>query len=322
MKLTNIIFTQILLLFIFSIFAIPNTIYANPSPLPDIYSDASISNTSTTPIYLKSENINITVDSDEIAYENVEYFLKNNSNNNYTQEVYLPFFAKPLKTDAYVNDKKIELNWTTVTIFSKPDQHGINELKLNSIHFKYEFKANEELKVKANYYRKIRSGLNEPLSHIEPKGLETLFGHGDWAENKYFYKCIYLSRTGSSWSKPIESAIFTFKINKQLLNNNKSFINDADHSSHDFSRGFKNFDYWSANNVYLTKISTEEDNFVTLSKNFTNWTPTYDVGVCWFVPRNERESLLLEKIVDYSYILIVIIIFISIIIVIVKTIKL
>ena len=289
---------------------------ANYSSIPDLNSELSMtSNVNSTPIYMKSEDILFLIDKDEIAYVTAEYVLTNTLDEEHMQTLYLPFLQKPRNLTISIADSQINFEWFTMSIrFQIPDwesevKSDWNEyesirrrydnnytkyywdeyfdygytIEFDAISHDYVFEPKESIRITVEYDRNIRSGLNEPRSDIDEKwdGYpdRPTWGHGDWAENFYYYKCLYIARTGSTWNQSIEKATFTFKIHKDILNSDHTFV---DGSVHDFEYGYS----W---NIYLKEITGNEGDYVILSETYYNWTPINDIGVCWLVPRTERE---------------------------------
>ncbi len=281
---------------------------ANPSPIMDLSSDSSIATAiNGTPIYLKSENVVFTIGKDENATVRAEYILKNTLDNEHVQTVYLPFFESPRELHISVNGEEIQYNWTSYSIRLRSigwEDHykriwetngSVREIygnysswywhsywnagtvkKFIAIEFQMFFDPFEEIQVVSSYQRDILS---------EYASLRAFMS------SDYYYKCLYIARTGATWNESIEEATFTFIIHKYLLNDEWTFENT---SRHDFS--LSNSDYFGYDNCYLNEITSENKEYVTLSKTYTNWTPKYDIGVCWMIPRNGRENLQKEDI--------------------------
>ena len=294
-------FKKIICLLIFILTINCNYCYANPET--DLYSDANITHTdSTLTVYLKSENVNFIIDNEDKAFANHEYVLKNYSTNEIFLNIYLPFYEYPYEVELFVNDAI--MNYDRVNLMKKLNTDANPPPSLSAIKFNAKFKASEEINIKIKYCRIFFSQLYEPISgYINEKNNYKKTP----PRNSYFYKCLYLSRTGASWKLPIEKATFTFKINKNLLNKDKTFY-DAAETDYISDYIYTSPEYEGYTNFYLTKITSENDNYVILSKTFENWIPKIDVGVSWLVPRIQLTGIVYAYIRDYNYSLILILV--------------
>ena len=291
---------------------------ANYSSIPDIHSEMALTaQDNSTPVYMKAEDIQFTIKKDERAYVEAEYLLENPGDEEHHQELYLPFYQQPENLEIRVNDGKIDYEVTEMTIrvqSSYWDYHsrgleddwyekehlreefesfsdyywseywkcGSNE-SFFAITHDYLFQPYEAITILVTYDRPIQAGLNEPASDVDERWLgypgRPMSTHGDWAENMYYYKCLYITRTGATWNNPINVAAFTFKIHKDLLNSDRTFVDGSVHDND-----------WGPRSTYLTEIREVDGDYVVISITYYDWTPEQDIGVCWMVPRTEREN--------------------------------
>lgn len=304
---------------------VPAFACANPSPIPDIYCGATVSAIrSTTAVYLRSETVSVSIEKDEMAYVTADYALDNPSSSEVLQDVYLPFLERPTEASVTIDEKPAaDAAWKRVTIHYYGNDYNRRqtlEASLDSLYCARKIPAGGTLRIRLDYRRDIIKGLNEPHPTIRTDFGK--YGHRDWAENTYYNKCVYLSRTGASWPRPIESAAFYFKVHRSLLNAAKSFEDGSDHDSYafyvnrsGFQKARKKFNDGHpvpySKMLYLKKVSSMDRSYVYLENFEKDWVPEYDIGVCWIVTRAEAVGPVLLFIDEHPFLALLVFILVA-----------
>jgi len=289
--MNKISYTIKLLIVIAYLFCMNNISYAGGLPLPDFYAEACITSTNLIPsITLKCIEIRYFIDSDETVFVKAHYELYNSSEINLTQEVCLPFFTQPLSMNLIINDHAEIPQWKYKNISYYMDNSYFTDSSRNSLTMEMisivkdiYFLPKETKKIELLYNRKILSNKYNNSEIVST--LNRQFITNDISKD-YFYKCVYIARTGYAWKNPINDVTVSFSVHKYLLNQKKFFTNLT--SINDYSPGYLG----NTKYTYDVMISrTENNDFITLAFNYNNWLPKFDLGINWIVPYEERNFI-------------------------------
>jgi hypothetical protein len=220
----------------------------------------------TTPVFLKSEIINVTF-SGNIAKVNATYTFKNSSPNATQLQILLPFENFPTKinlTHAGVNLSYTEQKHDGLIIPYNTSFHGPFGVEEHHpdhmIQFQLSFSGEDEITISATYERSYSF-------------------HAEYHTNNYFYNEFkYIIGTTRWWNHIVDSAHFEFRIKKGEFE--KGGINTTDYDSR-YGGGLST----------SYQLSNESD-FYILSTTFTDWLPEKDVFlfVYWMKKRIEQET--------------------------------
>ncbi|MHA2244887.1 MAG: hypothetical protein ACXADY_07945 [Candidatus Hodarchaeales archaeon] len=229
----------------------PEDIFPTGSIIPEDWIDFYFSSKS---IFLKAEDINVTINENYASVRAI-YVLKNNISNTTNLPVILPFSLRPSVIELMVNGEEWAYSWIDTDNIQVPNtypnftkRHSIVHVE-ESMQFSMIFDSFEEKEVFITYTREYH--------RIEMN-----------SEDKINYRFRYIIGTARCWKYPIESAHFEFWIKNTIFD--EGYITQYTQ----FSPQDEHTDF---------PPNSTQNGFVSLVVNYNNWMPEYDFLVLsWY----------------------------------------
>jgi len=237
-----------------------------------------------------SEDITFRLEA-EYAFVNASYTFLNEGNTSVNATIFLPFS----NLNPYINglmligpNGSIPFTWSqyNLTFHGSTLYHSYT-----GVLFTVPLEPNTPASIQVTYFRPYPYNeyydysLTEYGEFVRDRPFHEDWNHALLMDRGYFNMYVYLTRTGSLWEHPIEEATFTFLVNTSICEGeffNGRYNYDLYFDAHrPFSHREPILYDLSEHTYFLWNEPTTGGNYYRLSKSYTNWTPTSDIGVTW-----------------------------------------